>query len=93
MHCVRTTTVYTRDGCLGLKVAMDVHFAARCAQGSIGGSFCDARSVMYKFVRTVDVTAYAEYHELGATGVFWMYCMANALCSMTDLFLKLVSGK
>jgi hypothetical protein len=67
MHCVRTTTVHTKDGCLGLKVAMDVHFAARCAQGSIGGSFYDVCSVMYKFVRTADVTAYAECHELAVT--------------------------
>lgn len=78
MNCVRTTIVHTGDGCLGLKVEMGVHFAARCAQDSIGGSFYVARSVMYIFVQTVDVIAYVE---------------RNALCSTTDLISKLVSGE
>jgi hypothetical protein len=64
-------------------VTMGVRSAARCAQGSTGGSFYDARSVMYKFVRTVDVTAYTESHEVNLTGIFRTYQMANAMCSVT----------
>lgn len=73
MHFVRTTIVHTGDGCPGLKEAMDKHFAVRCARGSIGGLFCDVRSVMYKYVRIVGVTACVEEHELAITERFLVH--------------------
>ena len=71
-HCVRTTTVHTKDGCLGLKVAMGVHFAARCVQCSIEGFTFSAQDINHRESTSVTLQSDQDVEQYTSVNTPWL---------------------